>query len=190
MKIYSQNTQYDNSTKGLTLNLIQYTQNPENKKVRFEVEIRSDINSDRVEIRWILDGNVRYADPSQKKQILSVTKNSIHKRSIEVIPTGTNEDGIGISQVMVEVEAFFVNSSILSTDRKTFLSNKQEEVVVIKTNDKGERYLDLPDEYIHQKNILILRNIVTIITITLLVSIIGYFGIKKFIRYLNKDDRY
>lgn len=177
------------SSEGLRIDLVEGIQDPETKIIIFEMILQSDIDSDRVLINWNLSGNARFQDPAERRKNISIRKNERYTIPISIVPVGVGENGVGISEVVGEAEAFFVNSSIVSSVRKRFFSNIDSEVVIVKNTQDG-LVLEPPDEYTGLKNTIIFRNVFYAILIASLSILVIVSGIFIFLKYLNKEDRY
>lgn len=176
------------NAKGLRIDLKENTQDPETKIVRLDMIIYSDIDSDRVKITWTLKGNARFVNEKERIQAISIRKNNVYKISVNIIPTGVNNEGFGVTEVLGDIEAFFVNTSVVASARKIIFSNINGEVIVLKERN-GESIVEPPDEYLNAKNLINIRNILTAIIVIFVISATGFFGYKAFIKYLNTDDR-
>jgi len=179
-----------NNAEGLRIDLVQNVQDPDTKVVRFDMIINSGIDSDRVLVTWTIIGNCRFLNPDKSKQALSVKKGGTYVVSIDIIPTGITQDGFGVSEIIGKAEAFFVNTSVVSSLRKKFFSNFQGEIIILKTKNDGQQVVEPPDEYLNAVNMRNIRNIVTIIMIISIVIAIAFFLGYRFLKYLNKDDVY
>jgi len=179
-----------NNSEGLRIDLIQNVQDPDTKIVRFDMVINSGIDSDRVLVTWTIIGNCRFLNPNKAKQALSVKKGGTYVVSVDVIPTGITQDGFGVSEIIGKAEAFFVNTSIVSSLRKKFFSNFQGEIIILKTKSDGQQVVEPPDEYLNAVNIRNIRNILLGILIILVAFAVIFFLGYKFLKYLNKDDVY
>jgi hypothetical protein len=157
---------------GLRAEFKQYTQNPDSKVVRFEMTLKSNIDSDRLKITWELKGVSSFVDETKKIVYGAVKKGESYVVPIEIIPRS-----YGVTELYGKVEAFKAENSYLVTVRKNFASNENAEV------------LPITDEFNSAKNLSLVKNIgFAIVGFTILV-IFGLFGFKKFKNWLNKDER-
>ncbi len=101
---------------GLRIKLIEHPQDPETKNVRFTVVVYSQIRSDRVQLRWSLNGGTDLITPYDQVSF-RVDPGTVKTTQIVVKPRTR-----GVSILSVEVEAFEIEGSYLSTGFKRIYS--------------------------------------------------------------------
>lgn len=160
-------------TNDLKIDFKQFTQDPETKIAKFEMTVMPTFDSDRVQINWIVSGTSKPVDETKLEiKRTTIKKGGSYKFSIEVKPTG-----LGISEVYGKVTAVKVDGSIVSTVRKNFVTSKDLDI------------LPITNEYKTAQTTNLIVRIVTIIVIVLVAVVGGLFGLRWFIRWLNKFDK-
>lgn len=154
---------------GLRAEFKEYTQDPESKKVKYEMILNSQIDSDRVKITWSLRGSSTFVDKAQATKNITVQKGKSYSISIEVLPSDK-----GVTELVGKAEAFTINGNFVATVRKNFATNSDLEV------------LPLTDAYKQSKSISTVKNV--LITSVFMVAIAAglYFGFKKFRVWLER----
>jgi hypothetical protein len=76
-----------------------------------------------------------------------------------------------------KAEAFKPDSTYLVTVRKNFASNQSSEI------------LPLTDDYNNSKTLSLVRTILIVIVILAGVLLGGFFGVKRFSKWLNKNEK-
>jgi len=156
---------------GLRASFIQHTQDPDTKTVRFEMILKSDIDSDRVEINWYLNGVSYFNDKSQQTKRISISKGKTYS-----IPIDITVEGYAVTEVRATAEAFKADNTYLVTIRKDFASNSDFEVMPI-TSD-----------YTTAKNLSLLKKFAILIVVIAVLSVGIFFGVKAFTKWINKND--
>ncbi len=164
---------------GLRTEFKQYTQDPATKKVKFEMVLKSNIDSDRVRITWtttgpnifekqgnyVIEGNTARGDIS------------IRKGQTYVIPIEVTILGGGVNELFGRAEAFLAESTYIATVRKNYATNSESEV------------LPITDEYTSIKTRNLIITIVLIIMAVAASLVAIYLGLKQFLKWLDKDER-
>lgn len=157
----------------LKIDFKQNTQDPETKKVKFEITVTSNFTSDRVRIDWKVSGASKPVNESELTITRTTIRNGVPQTySIEVIPTR-----VGISEVFAKVTAVKVDGNVISTVRKNYVSNNNQEV------------LPIPDEYRQKQLINLIIKIIIYLAIGVVILFLGFFGLILFKRWLNKYDK-
>ncbi len=101
---------------GLRIKLIEHPQDPETKNVRFTVVVYSQIRSDRVQLRWSLNGGTDLITPYDQVSF------RVDPGTVKTTQTVVKPRTRGVSILSVEVEAFEIEGSYLSTGFKRIYS--------------------------------------------------------------------
>jgi hypothetical protein len=157
---------------GLRAEFKQYTQSPDSKEVKFEMILKSTIDSDRVKITWSLSGASLFAPGQLETRNIKVAAGQSYSIPITIIPAG-----YGITELFGKAEAFKPDSTYLVTVRKNFASNQSSEI------------LPLTDDYNNSKTLSLVRTILIVIVILAGVLLGGFFGVKRFSKWLNKNEK-
>ncbi len=170
---------------GLRAEFKQYMQDPETKNIKFEMILKSTINSDRVKVTWTIKGDVSlFVDENLKAQSFSVKKGETY-----TIPIVINTTGIGITELQGKAEAFGTESTYLVTITKNIISNTEGEVASSVEKKGNTVIINLPDDYLTAKTLMYVKNAALILGIVILALVFGLIGVKKFIQWLNKEDQ-
>ncbi|BCX13583.1 MAG: hypothetical protein KatS3mg085_115 [Candidatus Dojkabacteria bacterium] len=154
-----------------TAKLLQLTQEPSSKKAVFVMQIKSGIKSDRVLINWEVKGGSQITDTYSSKGLLIVEPGKTYNVPIEIKPFPNS-----VTEVYGVAEAFLIDGKKIATVRKNFSTNNNAEI------------LPLTDEYLQAKRDYQIKQAVTSFLVFVIAIALSYFGIKKFIAYLKRDD--
>lgn len=164
---------------GLRAEFKEYTQDPSSKKIKYEMILKSNIDSDRVRIVWTISGGGIFEvqegytiDKNTARGNIIVRKGQTY--TIPIVVTVTSE---GITELLGRAEAFLAESTYIATVRKNFAANSDAEV------------LPLTDAYLQARTLNLIFNIIVIILITAASLFALFIAIKRFIKWLDKDDR-
>jgi len=150
---------------GLRAVFKEYTQDPDSKIVKYEMTLKSNIDSDRVKVTWTLRGVSSFLDKTQASKNITVVKDKTYSIIIELLPGSK-----GVTELVGKAEAFTVNGNFVATVRKNFAINSDLEI------------LPLTDDYNSAKRFSTIRNLV--ITAVILIAIgAGLFYAFKKIRF-------
>lgn len=156
---------------GLRAEFVQGTQSPWSKEIKFEMKLKSGIDSDRVKITWTLTGPSNFPDTSLTSRSAVIEAGKDYSIPIVVKPVNA-----GVNELIGKVEAYKADGIYVVTVRKNFATNSAGEV------------LPLTNEYKSAKTM----RLVIIIVGGAVGSIFGifalFFGFKKFVKWLNKED--
>lgn len=114
--------------KGLRLQLVQHTQDPQNQHVKFELIAFSQITSDRVQITWNVTGSGRLVSDS-KQTLSNIEVNKIYRLDADVLPQIQ-----GTMEVSAKIEAFAADGTYLATARQIVGVYPSKEVYPLTTN--------------------------------------------------------
>lgn len=156
---------------GLRADFEQKTQNPRSKEVEFVLYLNSQIDSDRVKITWDLIGSSVFLEPSEQLRYTFIERGQSYQIPIKIKPVGQ-----GVTEIRATVEAFKADATYVVSVRKNFATNSDSEV------------LPLSDEYKAAKLTVQIVNTVVWVVAILVTIVLGFFGIKLFLSYLNRDD--
>lgn len=156
---------------GLRAEFKQYTQDPATKIVKFEMILTSDIDTDRLKVTWTTSGPNVFADTTQATVVATIEKGKTY-----TIPIELKVLGYGVNELFGKAEAVKPDSTYIATIRKDFASNESGEV------------LPLTEDYNQQKTLNTIKNIVLVVVIVAVILIGGFFGLKRFIKWLDKDE--
>ena len=163
----------DNSIRNqgnIEVELIQNTQDPKTKKIKFDLVIKPTITSDRVKVEWNVTG-VSGLDPSYSNSFeTKVVAGNIYIYSVEIVPTKA-----GITELIATIRINHKSQNIVSTKRKTFASNFEREAVPI------------TKEYSDAKTIMYITDVIFLVFVVGLVGGAGYLGYKFFIKWYKQD---
>lgn len=157
---------------GLRAEFRQYIQDPDSKQIKFEMILHSGIDSDRVRINWTLIGSSQFVDQTQAIRTISVQAGKSYSIPITVTPSG-----YGVSELRVKAEAFKAANSYLVSIRKNYGSNSSREI------------LPITAQYNQVKIIALVKTLLTVILVLMIVVFMALVGFKRFVRWLNRDDR-
>lgn len=162
-----------NDVEGLRAEFKQYTQDPESKEVKFELVLKSNLDSDRVRVTWslmTLDGKGSvFKDPSQSIKFINIQKGQNYTIPITIIPTGKGE-----VQLLGKVESFKAGATFTVTASKVYASNTIQEI------------LPLTNDYVSARRNVLLKNIAIFVGLFALTIFIFIRGTKQFKIWLNK----
>jgi len=148
---------------GLRAEFKEYTQDPDTKIVKYEMILKSNINSDRVKITWTLRGSSSFVDKTQAIRNVVVKSGETYAIQIQLLPSGR-----GVTELVGKAESYKVDGNYIATVRKNFATSSSSEV------------LPLTSEYTTSKNILDLRNLFLTAIVIILLGAAAFFGYKKF----------
>lgn len=156
------------NTEGVTLELVQGTQHPESKAINFTLTVKSQITSDRAQVRWEIAGPAELVS-GNKTETLSLRAGQTYTYSIILVPRGSNR-----VDLRAVVEAFQIDGTRQATATKALVFSGTGEIL-------------FPQEGQHQlaKTILTVRNISGITLIILLAGVFIYRGGKFVFFWLN-----
>lgn len=163
----------------LKAELITQIQDPVSKIVEFNLKLNSNIDSDRVKLTWTSTGPNTYAE-GQNYSLAGLNASGelrISKGQSYSVPVSLKIHGSGVNELIGKVEIFLTEGTKVVTVRTNFGSNTDGEV------------LPITEAYTQAKNLNTVKNIVTIIVIIIFVLISGYFGLKRFLKWLDSDER-
>lgn len=155
------------------------TQDPVSKNVKFNLTLNSNIDSDRVKITWTSTGPNNYT-AGQNYLVNGFDASGeirIKKGQTYSVPINITIYGFGVNELIGKVEIVLPEGTKVLTVRTNFGSNAEGEV------------LPLTEEYTQAKNLNNIKNIVTWIIGIILTLIIGFFALKKFLKWLDQGDR-
>lgn len=115
------------NAEGVRLELIQATQNPDNKTIRYDLKITSQIRSDRVQLRWEILGPAEIA-LGEKAVTMNLTVGGVYQQSITILPRGS-----GRVDLRAIVEAFQIDGTRLSTATQTMFFQPNGEILYPQT---------------------------------------------------------
>jgi|SRR5690606_3338268 len=158
---------------GLRAEFKQYTQDPESKEIKFEMILKSNLDSDRVRVTWTLTtlsgrGAV-FKTPTEATRNIEIEKGQTYTIPITVVPTGQ-----GAIELLGTVESFKADATFTVTVKKIFGTNASLEV------------LPITQEYIQARTMVIIRNIVIFAALFVAITVFGLKGLKRFSRWLNE----
>jgi len=152
---------------GLRLNLVQQTQDPGTKEVRFDLVIYSQITSDRVQISWSVTGSSELI--TDKSESMYLTPGNTYTASATVKPRT-----FGATKLIVTVEAYEIEGTYISTASKEF-----------GTFTNGEIY-PITDEYKAAQLTYYLQFVAIIIIVILFLGVTIIFLLKRFTKWYHK----
>lgn len=155
---------------GLRLSLSQKVQNPGNKNIVFELKIYSEITSDRVQIRWDVDGVSRVMSGEEYEQI-AVSSGDVIERQLVVRPTQ-----YGVTRVRAIVEAFEIDGTRVATASQAFFTGSNGGLLTASNEQRIANTL-----YFVQQGAIILL-------IILLLIGGGVLGYQLFRKWLHSDN--
>jgi hypothetical protein len=157
----------------------EYTQNPANKRVKFEMVLKSNIDSDRVRITWTTQGPSIFEDQSGYTIDGNTARGNIaiRKGQTYTIPIEVTVAGEGINELFGKAEAFQAESTFVATVRKNYASNESGEV------------LPLTDAYNQAKTQNTILNIIVVVIAVVAILVAIYFALRQFLKWLDKDER-
>ncbi|MBE2280767.1 MAG: hypothetical protein IAE91_10275 [Ignavibacteriaceae bacterium] len=164
---------------GLRAEFKEYTQSPSTKKIKFEMILKSNIDSDRVRITWTTAGaNVFEEQKGYTIEGTTARGNiAIRKGETYSIPIEVTVTGSAVNELFGKAEAFLAESTYIATVRKNYASNVEGEV------------LPITDAYSQSKTQNTILNIFVIIISVIIVLALLYLGLKLFLKWLDKDER-
>lgn len=164
---------------GLRAEFKEYTQDPATKKIKYEMILHSNIDSDRVRITWTTTG-ANVFDPQDAYTIVGTSARgdiAIKKGQTYSIPIVVTVTGSGVNELFGKAEAFLAQSTYIATVRKDYASNESAEV------------LPLTDQYNQAKTQNTILNVVLIIVIVVVILASLFFALKLFLKWLDRDER-
>lgn len=164
---------------GLRAEFKEYTQDPATRKIKYEMILKSNIDSDRVRITWTTTGaNVFEPQPGYTIEGTVARGNvSIKKGQTYSIPIEITVTGEAVNELFGRAEAFLASSTYVATVRKNYASNAEGEV------------LPLTDQYNQAKTQNLILNVLVIIIAVVLILVGLYTALKLFLKWLDKDER-
>ncbi len=164
---------------GLRAEFKEYTQDPASRKIKYEMVLKSNIDSDRVRVTWTTTGaNVFEAQSGYTIEGTTARGNiSVKKGQTYTIPIEVTVTGEAINELFGRVEAFLASSTYVATVRKNYASNAEGEV------------LPLTDQYNQAKTQNTILNVVVIVIVIALILVGLFVALKLFLRWLDKDER-
>ncbi len=157
---------------GLRTEFKQNLQDPATKIVKFEMIIKSGIDSDRIRITWTAEGSNTFVDESQ-----TIRTGVVKKGGTYTIPIELKISGNGVHELFGKVEAFKADVSYIATVRKNFASNNEGEI------------LPLTNEYNNAKTFNFIKTILLATIVFFATVFLLFVGFKRFVKWLNRDDR-
>lgn len=164
---------------GLRASFKEYTQSPATRKVKYEMILKSNIDSDRVRITWTTIG-ANIFEPQSGYTVEGTTARgniSIRKGQTYTIPIEVTVTGEAINELFGKAEAFLAESTFIATVRKNYASNAEGEV------------LPLTAEYNQAKTQNTILNVIVIILVVVIILLSLFFALKLFLKWLDKDER-
>lgn len=173
---------------GLRAELTQLSQDPESKYIRFELKLSSAIYSERVKVTWSVSGQSIFVNNVEKERDFVVEEGKTYIIPVTLLPTKINEtlakaQPYAATEILATVESFGAGATFVITARKNFASNSEGEYVTVVDGKIG-----LPKEYSNAKNLIFFRNIGIIILAVSIGLFLGYKFLKRFIKWLNKNE--
>lgn len=168
--------EFDASTKitdveGLQLELVQNTQDPGSKEIQFDLVIKSEITSDRVQIIWEVNGKSEIVNTEQQVCTLSVAKGETYRVSLTIKPRA-----FGITDISAKVEAFQIDGTRVASASKTIGSYENGEVFP-------------PTEGHDLAKTLYFARILGTVAVGVLGTVaVGYFAYRRFNRWLSDKN--
>lgn len=148
------------SAEGITLELTQSTQHPESKAINFTVVIKSQLNSDRAQLRWEVLGPAEIVS-GNRIQPLALRAGQTYTYNLVIVPRGSNR-----VDLRAIAEAFEIDGNRQSSVTQSLVFAANGEIVFPQV---GQHQL--------MKTILEIRNIAGGILITLIALFFLYrFG--------------
>lgn len=160
--------------------LNQKTQNPETKEIVFELEIESNVTTDRARIVWQVSGASVFVEKETNITNLFLESGKKYLYPIRILPISS-----GQSEILVTLEIYKVDKRTGLSAHKIFFTNSNSEYLEIGEN--GE--LTLPADYTNLQSFTIIKNIFIIFGILVGIFIFAFVLIKLFAKWLNKEDR-
>lgn len=168
------------SDPALELTLTQYGQEYPSKSFPVTLTVNSKIDSNKVGVFW--NYQTSYLKPSNglDTDVISVSNGNTTtfvkyfdiNEAFVGVPAGLNKNiSIGVS-----VRGFVANKNYISTKSLAVVTNSDMEV------------LPITDEYQSAKTQATIFNIIKWIVILILVVVGGFFGVKRFLKYLNSEE--
>ncbi|MCA9386771.1 hypothetical protein KC669_01930 [Candidatus Dojkabacteria bacterium] len=171
--LYEQDRPADvSSSQALEVTFKEYVQNPSSKVARFEMVLKSNVNSDRVRVTWTISGQSIAPNEDQLIKNLTVRTNETY-----IIPIDVKPLGYGVTEVYGVARIVGADSGQVATVRKNFAANSSAEI------------LPITDEYNQAKVFSIIWLIVRTVVIGLIVIAIGFFGFRRFVKWYKTDER-
>lgn len=151
---------------GLRLNLVQQTQDPGTKEVKFDLVIYSQITSDRVKVSWTVTGSSELI--TDKSENLYITPGNTYTASATIKPRT-----YGATKLIVVVEAYEIEGTYISTASKE-----------LGTFTNGEIY-PITDEYKAAQLTYYLKFIAIIIIGILVLAVVVLLLLKRFTKWYH-----
>lgn len=147
------------TSEGITLELTQSTQHPESKAISFTVVIRSQLNSDRAQLRWDILGPAEVVS-GNRVQPLTLVAGQTYSFNLVIVPRGNNRVDLRAIAEAFEIDG---NRQSSVTQSLVFAAN-------------GEVLFPQVGQHELMKTILTVRNTAGGILLTL----IGLFVVYRF----------
>ena len=158
---------------GLRAEFKQYIQSAENREIKFEMILKSNLDSDRVKITWsltTLSGNgAIFVNPAQTIKYITIKKGETYTFPITILPTGK-----GVVELLGKAQSFKAGESFTVTAKKEFATNIQQEI------------LPITSEFRSQKLLVMLKNFLIFVVLVVAGIYLLLKGSKWFKRWLNK----
>lgn len=160
------------SSPDFTATLIQETQKPGSKEVRFIMRLSSKVASSRVKITWEVKGGSVFTEDSTPSGTLSIQPDQSYDIPITIIPTP-----LSATELYGKAEAFLADGTLITTVRTNFSTNEFSEV------------LPLTDEYLSDRSSYKTYVALQTVGISSLVIVVLVFIAIRFMKYLKRDDQ-
>lgn len=162
-----------NDVPSLRAEFKQYTQDPTSKEAKFEIVLKSNLDSDRVQISWTLTtlsgSGAVFKDKALAKSFINIKKGQNYNKSIVIIPSGKGE-----IELLGKIESFKAGETFVVTVKKIFATNIQGEI------------LPLTQDYIADRRGVLIRNIIIFIVAVIAFVYLLKKGIVLFKKWLKK----
>ncbi len=156
-------------TEGLKVQLVTHTQNPDDKTVRLELVIYSQIQSDRVQISWESNGVVEIL--SDVTETLSLVPNQTYTTFIIVRPRF-----FGVSTITAKVEAFEAQGTYTATASLTIGSYTDGSVFPVTS------------EFLTAQTVNTINKLMKLVFWGYVLVFALYFAYQQYKRFLKKDE--
>lgn len=160
------------NSQALTVEFVQNAQSPSSKIARFEMILTANETSNRVRVTWEVRGSSIAVEEEQIVRNFRVEAGQTYTIPIDVRPVNQ-----GVTEVYGVARMFGVDSSSVTTVRKNFATNENQEI------------LPTTDEYRQAKLLGTIWDISKIIIFIIVLVFGGFFGLKAFARWYNTDER-
>ena len=164
---------------GLRAEFKQDVEDPSTKIVKFTMVLKSNIDSDRVRITWTTLGPnfITQDNPYVIQSNVAIGNIVIAKGQTYNIPITIGILGDGVNELVGKAEAFKADSTYIVTVRKNYATNADSEV------------LPITDQYNSVKTGNTIKNVLIVVLIVAAILTAGFFGLKAFLKWLDKDER-